>query len=122
MVTPDRFSLRFKQPPHSRLRGMVGVTLGLLSIVPLLDVGIVYLENPRLKQQAFADLNAIAALKAGQIEAWLDERRADAIVLGTSPGFIEDAVRVARDEDADARRRLAACRTLPLPPAEYAKI
>ncbi len=106
MVTPDRFSLRFKQPPHSRLRGMVGVTLGLLSIVPLLDVGIVYLENPRLKQQAFADLNAIAALKAGQIEAWLDERRADAIVLGASPGFIEDAVRVARDEDADARRRL----------------
>ncbi|MCC2868544.1 MAG: hypothetical protein LK562_12395, partial [Candidatus Accumulibacter phosphatis] len=85
---------------------MVGVTLGLLSIVPLLDVGIVYLENPRLKQQAFADLNAIAALKAGQIEAWLDERRADAIVLGASPGFIEDAVRVARDEDADARRRL----------------
>jgi hypothetical protein len=34
-----------------------GVILGLLSIVPLLGVGIFYLETPRLKQQAFADLN-----------------------------------------------------------------
>lgn len=106
MVPLDLFSLRVKGPPQARLRSMAGVILGLLSIVPLLGVGIVYLENPRLKQQSFADLSAIAALKAGQIEAWLDERRADAIVLGASPGFVEDTIRVARDEDIDARRHL----------------
>jgi hypothetical protein len=58
--------------PKSRLRGLVVIILGLLSIVPLLGVGIFLLETPRLKQQAFADLNAIADLKASQIEAWLD--------------------------------------------------
>jgi hypothetical protein len=92
--------------PKSRWRGMVGVILGLLAIVPLLGVGIVYLEHPRLKQQAFADVNAIASLKAGQIEAWLDERRGDAMILGASPGLIEDTVRMARDEDVHARQRL----------------
>jgi hypothetical protein len=46
--------------PKSRLRGVAGIILGLLAIVPLLGVGIFYLETPRLKQQAFADLNAIA--------------------------------------------------------------
>ena len=92
--------------PKSRLRGVAGTLLGLLSIVPLLGVGIFYLETPRLKQQAFADLNGIADLKASQIEAWMEERRGDAAVLGASPGLIEDALRAARDEDAGARRRI----------------
>ena len=92
--------------PKSRLRGVAGVILGLLSIVPLLGIGIFYLEAPRLKQQALADLNAIAELKAGQVEAWLDERRGDAVVLGASPGLIEDTLRAARDEDVGARQRI----------------
>lgn len=92
--------------PKSRLRGVAGVILGLLSFVPLLGLGVFHLETPRLEQQAFADLSAIAELKASQIEAWLDERLGDAIVLGASPGFIEDVSRVARDGDAAARRRV----------------
>jgi len=92
--------------PKSRLRGVAGVFLGLLSIVPLLGLGIFYLETPRLRQQAFTDLNAIADLKVGQIEAWLDERRGDAFVLGASPGLIEAVVRAARGEDSTARQDL----------------
>lgn len=106
MVPPDFLSLSASMLPKSKRRGLLGVIFGLLSLVPLLGVGIFYLETPRLEAQAFADLNAIAELKAGQIEAWLDERRGDAIVLGASPGLIEDAVRAAGTDDGGARRRL----------------
>ncbi len=92
--------------PRSRLRVIAGIILGLLAIVPLLGAGIYYLESPRLQQQAFANLNAIANLKVGQIEAWLDERRGDALVLSASPGLIDDALRFARDADAGARQRI----------------
>ncbi|WP_288129605.1 cache domain-containing protein, partial [Accumulibacter sp.] len=85
---------------------MAAVILGLLSSVPLVGVGIFYLETPRLEQQAFADLGAIADLKAGQIEAWLAERRGDALVLSASPGLIEDASRATREGDSGARKRI----------------
>ncbi|MCM8612555.1 PAS domain S-box protein, partial [Accumulibacter sp.] len=88
------------------MRVIAGIILGLLAIVPLLGAGIYYLESPRLEQQAFADLNAIANLKVGQIEAWLDERSGDARVLSASPGLIDDAVRLARGADAAARQRI----------------
>ncbi|MBN8455398.1 PAS domain S-box protein [Accumulibacter sp.] len=89
------------------MRAVAAVILGLLSIVPLLAVGIYHLEAPRLKEQAFSDLQAIAILKAGQIEAWLDERRGDAVVLGASPGLIEDAVRAtAHGDEQGARQRI----------------
>jgi PAS domain S-box-containing protein len=93
--------------PKSRLRGLVVIILGLLSIVPLLGVGIFFLETPRLKQQAFADLNAIADLKARQVEAWLAERYGDAVVLGASPGLIEDTLLAAAGQNSAARRRIA---------------
>jgi PAS domain S-box-containing protein len=102
----DLLSRSARLLPGSRLRGVAGIIVGLLLIVPLLGVGIYSLEAPRLTQQAFADLNAIADLKAGQIEAWLDERRGDAMILGASLGLIEDAVRAARDDDPAARQRL----------------
>lgn len=85
---------------------MAAVILGLLSIVPLLGVGIFWLETPRLEQQAFSDLGAIADLKADQIEAWLAERRGDALVLSGSPGLIEDTARATRDQDPGARKRV----------------
>ncbi|WP_374692641.1 PAS domain S-box protein [Accumulibacter sp.] len=93
--------------PQSRLRAVAAVIVGLLSIVPLLAVGIYRLEAPRLKERAFSDLQAIAILKAGQIEAWLDERRGDAVVLSASPGLIEDASgATAPSGDQGARQRI----------------
>jgi len=88
------------------VHAIAGVIVGLLSIVPLLGAGIYYLEFPRLEQQAFSDLNAIANLKVGQIEAWLDERRGDPLVPSASPGLIEDAARVAHADDDGARQRI----------------
>lgn len=106
LVPLDLLSHNASLLPRSRWRGLLGVILGLLLFVPLLGGGIFYLEQPRLQEEVFADLNAIAELKAGQIETWLDERRGNAMILGASPGLIEDAVRAAGGEDVGARRRL----------------
>jgi PAS domain S-box-containing protein len=75
-----------------------------ISIVPLLGLVVFYLEVPRLRQQAFADLSAIAELKVGQLEAWLDERRGDATVLSASPSLIDNVFRAAGAGDATARQ------------------
>ena len=89
--------------PKSRLRSLVGVFLGLASIVPLLGFGIVYLHAPRLHEQAFAELRTIADLKASQIESWLGERRGNATVFTASAGFIERVERWLHTGDASAR-------------------
>jgi predicted AAA+ superfamily ATPase len=86
---------------------VAGIILGLLSIVPLLGVGILlgYLETPRLKQQAFADLNAIADLKAGRSKrGWRATR--GRVVLGASPGLIEDAAGRRAEAGSAARQRI----------------
>lgn len=103
--------------PHShepRSRRVAAVFLGLLSIVPLLGLGILYLEAPRLRQQAFADLSAIAELKVGQIESWLDERRGDAYVLSASSGLIDNVFRAAGGDSVarqGVRERLEALKS-----------
>jgi hypothetical protein len=100
-VTPD--PLVAPEPPDKpRFVSIAGVFLGLISIVPLLGLGIFYLEVPRLREQAFADLSHIAELKAGQIEAWLDQRRGDATVLTVSSGLVDNVIQAARGGDAAA--------------------
>lgn len=55
--------------------------LGLILTVPLLGFAISKLYTPHVEREAFANLESIARLKTSQIEYWLDERRADAMVL-----------------------------------------
>ena len=54
-VPSDFLSLSASRLRRSRLGGVAAVILGLLSSVPLVGVGIFYLETPRLEQQAFAE-------------------------------------------------------------------
>ena len=83
-------------------RGVLATFLGLVLAVPLLAYGIVQLHGPELRRDALAELNAIAELKAGQIETWLDERRGNAQVLSASIGFIEEVEDYARTGDTRA--------------------
>jgi hypothetical protein len=68
--------------------------------------GIFYLEAPRLKQQAFADLNAIAEPEGGPDRSVAGRATWRRRGPWRQPGFIEDAVRAARDEDVGARQRI----------------
>ncbi len=62
--------------------------LGLAMVVPLISYGVVQIYGPRLEQSAFSDLRAITDLKAGRIEAWLDERHHDAEFIGANDRLI----------------------------------
>ncbi|HEY8098286.1 MAG TPA: PAS domain S-box protein [Methylobacter sp.] len=61
----------------------------LVLIVPLIGLAITTLYGPKIEREAYANLEAIAKLKAEQIENWLDERQDDIKVLAASPGFVE---------------------------------
>jgi diguanylate cyclase (GGDEF)-like protein/PAS domain S-box-containing protein len=62
---------------------------GLILVVPLLSLGIIQLYGPSLEREAYAKLQAVAALKSGQIENWLWERTADGRVLAANTALAD---------------------------------
>ncbi|MBV5276851.1 cache domain-containing protein, partial [bacterium] len=70
--------------PSSRL-SLLFVALAL--VVPLLGVTYVQLHTPQIEREATDNLQAIARLKAEQVEHWLNERRADGQALVASNGL-----------------------------------
>ncbi|MEI6414133.1 MAG: ATP-binding protein, partial [Pseudomonadota bacterium] len=87
---------------HHRFQ-QIGLLLGLLLIVPLIAFTIVQLNGPDLRKQAFDNLNSIVALKVGQIEHWLDERRMDLEFLVAGEGFVSRAEDLILTSNADSR-------------------
>ncbi|MBS4097046.1 MAG: PAS domain S-box protein [Sulfuricella sp.] len=83
-------------PPAPRLRNLVALFVGFSLIVPLIAFSIVRLHGPHLREAAFNDLRAIASLKTGQIESWLQARQSDAEVLTGAEGFTAHAERLAQ--------------------------
>lgn len=91
-----------RQPTH-----LILTFIGLLLVVPLLAYGVIFLEGPRIRQQALDDLAAIGQLKAKQLESWLDERLDDAEMLTASAGLVADAERWFAHRDPEAEARIA---------------
>jgi PAS domain S-box-containing protein len=77
---------------------------GLLSLIAVIAYGSL---ADILRQREIDRLRAVVDLKAGQIQSWLAERRGDARVLAASTHFAEDVGRLAADQDATARQRIA---------------
>ncbi len=88
-----------------RVRGPLALFLGLALVVPLIGYGVVQLHGPLLREAAFADLAAVAELKAGQVESWLWERHGDADTLRDSEPLIHDVERWLQQGDGTARAR-----------------
>jgi PAS domain S-box-containing protein len=61
--------------------------IALALVVPLLGAAYVQLRIPQIEREATDNLQAIARLKAEQVENWLDERRADGQALAASNGL-----------------------------------
>lgn len=59
----------------------IALFIGLLLIVPLLSLAISKYYEPRIEEEAYENLRAIAQLKVSQIQNWLNERRGDAATL-----------------------------------------
>lgn len=72
--------------PVKPLRMILGF-LALLTLVPILGLGVVLIHGPQLKREAYSNLDTVAALKAEQLEQWLAERQGDAVLLASDTRF-----------------------------------
>ncbi|MBK9217121.1 MAG: PAS domain S-box protein [Uliginosibacterium sp.] len=75
---------------------------GMFLFVPLFGWLVTEIQRPQIEHAAYANLEAIAELKAGQIEKWLSERFGDCKTLMTNEGF---SARVAEARAGNARAR-----------------
>jgi signal transduction histidine kinase len=88
---------------------LVLLFVALALLVPLIGFAITRLHGPQIEREAFANLEAIARLKAEQIENWLDERQGDSEVLAGDVNLAELAERFARrGQDAVLAGRIMA--------------
>ena len=71
-------------------------------VVPLIGLAIVVVHAPQTEQDTYANLQAVARLKSGQIENWLQERHGDAMLLASDPAFAALAARFMHG-DKDGR-------------------
>ena len=92
--------------PGLQRRYWVLTLISLALLAPLLGFGIVYLHGPQLEREAYANLRAIADLKADQIAHWLAERQGDGDALAADPGFAGQADRFLRQGDAAQRAEI----------------
>ncbi|TDX98178.1 PAS domain S-box protein [Thiohalophilus thiocyanatoxydans] len=109
-------ALRKQQPPKSvniekistsSPRRLLLLFISILLLIPLIVTFITFIEKPRLEQAAFQEREAIAELKATQIENWFKERHNDTRMLSQDHDFISKAQRLIQNSDV-ARQELEA--------------
>ncbi|MDP4029866.1 MAG: PAS domain S-box protein [Gallionella sp.] len=90
--------------PPKRAR-LVLVFVALALVAPLIGFAITKLYGPQAEHAAYANLEIIAQLKAGQIENWLGERHGDCEVLASDGAFAAQVGRfVQQEQDAELSR------------------
>jgi PAS domain S-box-containing protein len=99
---------RVEQTTPLRLRRLIVGFVGLALLVPLLGYGIFQLYSTQVREDAFAALDAITALKCGQIESWLAQRYDNAAVLSQDSELARNAALLIRNPGDEAvRERLS---------------
>ena len=78
--------------------------IALVLIVPLVGVGFVIVQTKLIEAREFSNLQAIAKLKAEQIQNWMDERTGDCQTLYLSKSLalsIQKSIQHANDNELD---------------------
>lgn len=75
----------------------------LLLIVPLIGVTIAKLYGSQIENDAYDNVEAVAKLKAEQIENWLSERQGDSAVLMSSETLINHIQQFTQKQSASSR-------------------
>jgi diguanylate cyclase (GGDEF)-like protein/PAS domain S-box-containing protein len=84
-------------------RKLFFIFLALALIVPLFGFSIAKFYGPKVREETFNDLIAIAELKAVQVETWLKERNSDAEMLAENRNFSDRAEQFLIQGDAKAK-------------------
>lgn len=93
--------------PPAQIGRLIGLFLSLSLIAPLLGYGIYRAYLPHVREKAFADIEAIAGLKAEQIESWLQQRYNNANVLAKDPYLAEVVAQWMKNkQDLGSRDRI----------------
>lgn len=84
-------ALHPSQLSHGRDRNLyiALVIITLLTVSPLITLGVKYLYTPSIEQETYANLRVISKIKVVQFERWRDSRIGDAEVLIADQGFTE---------------------------------
>ncbi|MEO8170486.1 MAG: PAS domain S-box protein, partial [Oxalobacteraceae bacterium] len=82
------------------MRGLAALFLILALVVPLIGLAVSKLHGPQLEQQAYANLELLARLKAKHIESWLAERGGNGMMLAASTGFAAQVDQFVHQGDA----------------------
>ncbi|MEX2480376.1 MAG: PAS domain S-box protein [Gammaproteobacteria bacterium] len=97
--------------PRPALRQLLPLLCALTLAVPLTGFAVYVLAGRQVQMDAFANLEAIAALKIHDLDTWMTERHADAGTLSRDANFIDGVQALQRRaENRDAaliRTRLA---------------
>ena len=88
-----------------RERMLIGLLATLILIVPLIGFAVMRLHSPQIEQETYANLEAIAGLKANQIESWLQERDSDSKVLMGDQAMAAQIDRLVRRQANTVQRR-----------------
>ncbi|MBI2750503.1 MAG: PAS domain S-box protein [Burkholderiales bacterium] len=85
---------------------LVLLFVALIMVVPLTGLMVVKLYAPEVERDTYANLQAIAKLKAAQIETWLEERVSDGQMLMANEPLAQSVERLARGQSNAASRAL----------------
>jgi PAS domain-containing protein len=83
---------------------LVVLFIALIMVVPLTGLMVVKLYAPEVERETYANLQAIAKLKADQIENWLSERHDDGRVLMASTTLVDAVDSLVIGQFPDAKR------------------
>ncbi|MDD5299992.1 MAG: PAS domain S-box protein [Gallionella sp.] len=79
------------------------VFVALTLVIPLIGWAIVKIHMPQTELETYRNLEAVAKLKAEQIENWLNERRGDSEGLVSSAGFSQQVGQYLRHRQRDTK-------------------
>ena len=92
-----------EQPLGARRLLLIFTALAL--VVPLVGFAIARLYGPQIEREAYANLEAIARLKAEQMENWMGERYGDSAVLAGDDAFVARVSQfVQHEQDTELSR------------------
>lgn len=81
--------------------GLLGLGIGILGLLVVLNLGIIKIHGPRIEREAYANLEAVAVLKSAQLQHWMADRMADGQLLATDTAFARRVERSLADPAAD---------------------
>jgi PAS domain S-box-containing protein len=109
------------EPARSRARRLVVLAL---SAVVILGAGLaaMHYTSTRQQQQEFRRLQAVAALRAERVAAWIAERRREALTVTDDAHLAEHALRWTRDRDPNSRAAVLSMKRAHRSGASYASV